>query len=132
SVCIFLWNAYVSLKRGKIAGPNPWNAWTLEWATTSPPAEYNFAAIPEVRSRRPLWDEQHPEMPDWIHEDNITIPAGVPPSSVAPAIVNVKPKRFTPPQMLMLFFISSEFIFFVTLMVMYTVYSQHFTSKQLN
>src|SRR5579884_2497927 len=132
SVLVFLYNAYVSLKKGDLAGPNPWNAWTLEWATTSPPAEYNFATTPVVRSRRPLWDEQHPESPDWIHEDNVTVPAGTPPSAVAPPVEDVKPKRFVPAQQLMLFFISSEFIFFCTLMVMYTVYSQHFTSSQLN
>ncbi|HZT97817.1 MAG TPA: cbb3-type cytochrome c oxidase subunit I, partial [Chloroflexota bacterium] len=132
SVMVLLYNIFLSLKKGKIAGGNPWNAWTLEWATTSPPAEYNFATIPEVRSRRPLWDIAHPEQPDWIHEDNVTVPASVPPSSVAPPIEQVAPRKFTPAQMLMLFFISSEFIFFVTLMVMYTVYSQHFTSKQLN
>jgi cytochrome c oxidase subunit I len=130
---VFFWNVFVSLRKGKMAGPNPWNAYTLEWATTSPPPEYNFAQVPVVRSRRPLWDEQHPEMPDWIHEDNVTVPAGVPPSSIAPPIVDVSPRKLKPAQMLMLFFISSEFIFFATLMVMYTVYSQHFTStKQLN
>ena len=41
------------------SGPNPWRADSLEWATTSPPPEYNFAAIPIVASRHPLWD-QHP------------------------------------------------------------------------
>jgi len=130
---VLAWNIYVSLRNGKVAGPNPWNAFTLEWATPSPPPAYNFAAIPEVRSRRPLWDEQHPEAPDWIHEDNVTIPAGVAPSTVAPPIQRVGPHKFKPSQQLMLFFISSEFIFFCTLMVMYTVYSQYFTStKQLN
>jgi len=51
--------------RGRPAGNDPWDAWTLEWATTSPPPAYNFAAIPAVRSRRPLWDLKHPEDPDW-------------------------------------------------------------------
>ena len=37
AVAIFVWNAIASLKRGKVAGPDPWDAWTLEWATTSPP-----------------------------------------------------------------------------------------------
>ena len=45
-----------SFFRGKVAGDNPWNAWTLEWATTSPPPHENFVALPPIRSRRPLWD----------------------------------------------------------------------------
>ena len=47
---------------------DPWDAWTLEWSTTSPPPDYNFATIPVVRSRRPLWDLKHPEDPDWKYE----------------------------------------------------------------
>jgi cytochrome c oxidase subunit I+III len=45
-----------SLVRGKMAGPDPWGAPTLEWATTSPPPEYNFAVIPAVTSPYPVWD----------------------------------------------------------------------------
>jgi cytochrome c oxidase subunit 1 len=51
-----------------VAGNEPWEAWSLEWATTSPPAEYNFETLPEVRSTRPLWDLKHPEDPDWKFE----------------------------------------------------------------
>jgi heme/copper-type cytochrome/quinol oxidase subunit 1 len=40
------------------AGDDPWEADTLEWATTSPPPDYNFAAIPIVASRHPLWDQR--------------------------------------------------------------------------
>ncbi|MBV9501346.1 MAG: cytochrome c oxidase subunit I [Acidobacteriaceae bacterium] len=65
SVLVFLWNLYVSLQQGEPAGDNPWNAWTLEWATSSPPPLQNFKAVPPVRSRRPLWDLAHPEDPDW-------------------------------------------------------------------
>ena len=36
--------------------------------TTSPPPEYNFVVLPEVRSSRPLWDLKHPEDPDWKYE----------------------------------------------------------------
>jgi len=43
---------------GQPAGPNPWDADSLEWATTSPPPEFNFASIPVVASRHPLWDQQ--------------------------------------------------------------------------
>src|SRR6202041_713068 len=61
-------NLIWSYFRGKRAGNDPWDAWTLEWSTSSPPAEYNFAEIPIVRSRRPLWDLKHPEDPDWRYE----------------------------------------------------------------
>lgn len=62
SVLVFLYDVYWSRKHGEVAGPNPWNAWTLEWATTSPPPEYNFREVPPVHGRRPLWDLQHPEL----------------------------------------------------------------------
>jgi len=62
---VFIANVALSLRFGKRAPANPWNAWTLEWATTSPPALHNFEAVPPVRSRRPLWDLAHPENPDW-------------------------------------------------------------------
>jgi cytochrome c oxidase subunit 1/cytochrome c oxidase subunit I+III len=42
---------------GAPAGNNPWDADSLEWATTSPPPDYNFLAIPVVESRHPLWDQ---------------------------------------------------------------------------
>jgi cytochrome c oxidase subunit I len=64
----FVANLLLSLRRGERAGDDPWDAWTLEWATTSPPAEYNFERLPEVHSRRPLWDLKHPEDPDWKYE----------------------------------------------------------------
>ncbi len=60
----FLWSYF----KGPLAGNDPWDAWTLEWSTTSPPPDYNFARIPVVRSRRPLWDLKHPEDPDWKYE----------------------------------------------------------------
>jgi cytochrome c oxidase subunit 1/cytochrome c oxidase subunit I+III len=65
SVLVFIWNIIVSLRSGKPSGNNPWDAWTLEWATTSPPPVYNFDQVPPVRGRRPLWDLAHPEMADW-------------------------------------------------------------------
>ena len=64
SVLIFIWNVHVSLKRGKKAGDNPWNAWTLEWYASSPPAVNNFDLVPPATGRRPLWDLAHPEQPD--------------------------------------------------------------------
>jgi cytochrome c oxidase subunit 1 len=68
SYLIFVWNMLISLKIGALAGDDPWDAWTLEWATTSPPPLYNFETIPTVRSRRPLWDLKHPDDPDWKYE----------------------------------------------------------------
>ncbi|MFZ0594525.1 MAG: cytochrome c oxidase subunit I [Bryobacteraceae bacterium] len=67
-VLVFAWNVIHSLRHGELAGDDPWDAWTLEWATTSPPPEYNFEQSPEVRSSRPLWDLKHPEDPDWKYE----------------------------------------------------------------
>ncbi|MGZ4960476.1 MAG: cytochrome c oxidase subunit I [Methylomonas sp.] len=55
-ILIFLINVAISLRRGAIAGPNPWDAPTLEWAAASPPPPYNFAVIPWVASRHPLWE----------------------------------------------------------------------------
>jgi cytochrome c oxidase subunit 1 len=57
----FIWNVFHSVRRGKIAGDNPWDGQTLEWATSSPPPEHNFEALPPIRSERPLWDANHPD-----------------------------------------------------------------------
>jgi cytochrome c oxidase subunit 1 len=52
----FVWNFIASYRKGAVAGNDPWKAGTLEWAIPSPPPEYNFARIPRVTSRLPLWD----------------------------------------------------------------------------
>lgn len=111
---IFFWNLIVSLRNGKPAGDDPWDAWTLEWATTSPPAVYNFETVPVVLSRRPLWDLKHPEDPDWLfehpHED----------------IRAVRPKETLPhsmaPRVAMICFLVTEFAFFSTLIVTYALF----------
>lgn len=68
AVSILVYNLIHSYFRGQVAGPDPWDAWTLEWSTQSPPPIYNFAADPIVASRRPLWDLKHPEDPDSAFE----------------------------------------------------------------
>jgi cytochrome c oxidase subunit I len=57
-ILMFFLNAAYSLRRGVIAGPNPWDAHSLEWSVSSPPPPYNFAVIPSVASRHPLWEER--------------------------------------------------------------------------
>jgi len=65
---LFVVNVLHSLRKGKPAGDDPWDAWTLEWSTTSPPPPWNFATLPSIASRRPLWDTKHPDDPDWKYE----------------------------------------------------------------
>jgi len=82
SLIVFVVNAVWSLRKGRIAGDNPWNAWTLEWATTSPPPPENFVSLPPIRSERPLWDLQHPERPEYVIPEDVSL-EGHPPGPEA-------------------------------------------------
>jgi cytochrome c oxidase subunit 1 len=64
-------NLVRSRKSGKIAGADPWGAPTLEWTIPSPPPEYNFARIPRVTSRYPLWDRKSPELSADVPHDPV-------------------------------------------------------------
>ena len=59
SMLVMIWNWYSTMRQGKIAGNDPWDAQTLEWSISSPPPVYNFARIPVVASRRPFWDQKY-------------------------------------------------------------------------
>lgn len=64
-VMIFLWNFISTLRSGEKCGSDPWDAFTLEWDTSSPPKAYNFLTLPIVRSRRPFFDKKNPDIADW-------------------------------------------------------------------
>jgi cytochrome c oxidase subunit I+III len=57
-VLLFAINVLISRRRGVEAGSNPWDAPTLEWSTPSPPPPYNFAVLPTIASRHPLWEDR--------------------------------------------------------------------------
>ncbi len=60
SVLPFIWNVFTTLRGPRDAGDDPWDANTLEWATTSPPPVFNFDELPAIRSERPVFDLKHP------------------------------------------------------------------------
>ncbi|HET6368773.1 MAG TPA: cytochrome c oxidase subunit I [Pseudomonadales bacterium] len=59
SILVFIVNVFKTRRSGQVAGPDPWDARTLEWAIPSPPPIYNFAAIPTVHGRDELWLQKH-------------------------------------------------------------------------
>jgi cytochrome c oxidase subunit I len=67
-VLLFLINVVRSARHGAPSGPNPWDAATLEWSVPSPPPAYNFAVIPTVASRNPLWEDR---MEDIEHPSSL-------------------------------------------------------------
>ena len=59
SILLFVVDIILLMTKGKPAGNDPWNARTLEWATTSPPRVYNFANTPIIPARDALWEHKH-------------------------------------------------------------------------
>ena len=53
---VFIYNIFRSLRQGAKAPADPWNGATLEWSIPSPPQEWNFAEVPQVEGRDPLWE----------------------------------------------------------------------------
>jgi heme/copper-type cytochrome/quinol oxidase subunit 3 len=110
---VFIWNVRRTLARGAPAGADPWDAWTLEWATTSPPPAHNFDALPPILSARPLWDAKHPEA---------TIEYG---SLAAPGVVRQAGglvERLATPVLGTAVFIGTEIVFFGALIATFVVF----------
>ncbi len=55
-VLVTVINVVRSVKRGAVAGPDPWKGNTLEWFTPSPPPVNNFDSVPRIRSVEPMKD----------------------------------------------------------------------------
>lgn len=103
----FVWNLWASLRRGRLAGDNPWKAWTLEWAASSPPPVENFHFLPPIRSRRPLWDFANPDRPDPVVGTKWKMETSAPEKNYASVIA----------------FIFSESGFFAVLILAYLYYT---------
>ncbi len=55
-ILLTVYNVVRSLRKGAVAGPDPWKGNTLEWFTPSPPPVNNFDIVPRVRSVEPMKD----------------------------------------------------------------------------
>jgi len=75
---LFLIDIVLHARKGGVARRNPWHAGTLEWAMPMPPPSYNFASIPDIGSRYPLWED--PALGDKIEEGRLWLAACPPPT----------------------------------------------------
>ena len=67
---LFFVDVIRSARNGAPATENPWNAATLEWATSSPPPVYNFERIPVVKGLNPLWEEETLNVAEGLQIDS--------------------------------------------------------------
>jgi cytochrome c oxidase subunit I len=75
-VLVFIINVIISARRGAPAGSDPWHGMTLEWSIPSPPPRYNFAVIPTVTSRDPMWDQPLDELHGGADDPSRTLTDG--------------------------------------------------------
>ncbi len=86
-VLLFLVNVVRALRQSQTAPDNPWDAGSLEWATSSPPPAHNFTTLPEIHDRDPLWYERdHPRPAATLV---VAGPIHLPPPSYFPLIVTM-------------------------------------------
>jgi cytochrome c oxidase subunit 1 len=69
SLLLLAINLIRSRLAGAPAGDNPWNADSLEWATSSPPPSFNFTHIPVVTGSHPLWEHERPPVMSGLQLD---------------------------------------------------------------
>ncbi|WP_311477902.1 cytochrome c oxidase subunit I [uncultured Gulosibacter sp.] len=76
SMIPFFINVYLTHRNGKKVTVNdPWGyGGSLEWATSCPPPRHNFTSIPRIRSERPAFDLNHPELAaPGAHNEPVTV-----------------------------------------------------------
>ena len=63
SMIPFFLNVYITGAQRAVEVDDPWGyGASLEWATSCPPPRHNFTSIPRIRSERPAFDLNHPEL----------------------------------------------------------------------
>ena len=93
----FFLDMIVRVRAGRPSERNPWQAGSLEWSLDHPPAAYNFAALPELDSRNPIWDQA--DLDRQIREGEGYLPA---PRKLRQETLGVHPISGKPDQILIL------------------------------